>query len=128
MLTWRIADLVAHCGADGELVVAALRLPRSGRVTATRVVLASLTADAPRADAPPGAAPPALRMHGARKEEVQVAGDSEAALNDAALDAMSLPRAQALHRCRWARGDDRPRGLAAAGQAGVLRVLHVVLP
>ena len=124
-------DVVAYCNADGELVAAELWLPQNGRVKAKRVVLASQTADAPRGGGAGGAAaaaaPVTLRLRGAQAEEDQVAGDAEGALNDFVIDAVTLPRQQALHRCRWATGSDRTRGLATAGAAGVLRILHVTL-
>lgn len=56
-----------------------------------------------------------------------MAGDAEGDLNDFVIDAITMPRQQALHRCRWAHGNDRTRGLATAGAAGVLRVVHVTL-
>jgi len=118
--------MVAYCGADGELAVTELRHPRVGRSAPhQRVVLASLTADAGAAG--PSGPPALLTLESARAAEVQVAGDAEGALNDRAIDAMALPRQQSLHRVRWAAGDDGPRGLAAAGGAGILRVLRVVL-
>ena len=130
-----IDDVIAYCNADGELVAAELWVPQYGRVKGTRVALATQTADAPRsgsATAAGGAAASAagtvtLRLRGARAEEVQAEGDAEGELNATVLDAVTLPRQQALHRCRWAHGSDRTRGLATAGAAGVLRILHVTL-
>jgi hypothetical protein len=132
-----IDDVLAYCNADGELVATQLWLPQNGRAKPHRVVLASQTADAARpgdstaaggaSTAAAAAAPVTLRLRSARAEEDQVAGDAEGDLNNFVIDALTMPRQQALHRCRWAHGNDRTRGLATAGAAGVLRIVHVTL-
>ncbi len=131
--------VAAYCGADGQLsVLSPVALPKSGRHTGRVAVVASLQAandDAAQGAAQPPhaamatAAAPALRLgpaKPARAVSIDTVGEVQAA--------MRVHCSQALHRCRWsaqlqgASGDDGPqRLLAAAGAAGVLRILRLRL-
>ncbi len=112
-------------------MAATLTPPRSGRNYTRRVTLASYDVQRPppaaEADDDAAAAAPAepvLRLRGAGHGDAFASADGEVT-GDLALKGAVLHRLQAMHRCRWSAAPAQRRGLAAAGAAGVLRVLRV---
>ena len=145
----RVAGLAAVCGADGGVaVIDPIRV-----LTQSRAVKAKKGAPAPKVakqtsctvawlqaavvdGGGEGSVPLVVTCGGAKApEELLFESKTGGNLRSANLPAMDVHKAvatrpeQALHRCRWSggEGDGQERWLAAAGAAGVLRLLRLRL-
>lgn len=120
-----IPGVLAYCGADGQLVVGSrvdFSAMKHGKSRSRVVASLAVTVQQPSDDQAPS-----LRLNGAAGAEALSCDTS----SDVAL-AVKLQAAQALHRCRWGDRCQLPGGktercLAAAGAAGVMRILKLRL-